>query len=118
MLQLFRYPPSSAPALLAGTLASSGIVQLRFAGKSPLLGACQYLDMLLAWLLQEGSVSDVAEVGCEEVSWVSGSRLGQEENSTAQKKNPAHLAGTFGSSISATCVEEVASCRSFCGFSC
>ena len=39
------------PALLAGTLPLK-YCAVRFAGKGPLLGVCQYLDMLLAWSLQ------------------------------------------------------------------
>ena len=49
ILSLFSYPPGSAQALLAGILHLPYVLLVLPVG--PLLGGCQYLVMLLVWLL-------------------------------------------------------------------
>ena len=70
---------------------------VRFAGKVPTwrLPASGHAAGLVT---AKSSAADVVEVGFggEEVSWLSGSGQGQEENPTEQKKNPAYLAGISG----------------------
>ena len=76
-LQLFRYPPKSALALLAGTLPLR-YCAVRFASKVP-TWRLPVSGHAAGLVTAESSVADVAEVGFggEEVSWVSGSVPGR-----------------------------------------
>ena len=110
LLQLFRYLPRSAPTLLAGTLPLK-YCAVRFARivptwRLPVSGHAACL------VTAEGGVAEFVGVGNggEEVSWVSGSGPGRKSIRLNRK--------SFSSSISATCVAEIASCGSFCCFSC
>ena len=71
LLRLFNYPPGSARALLAGTLPLR-YCAARFASRAP-TWRLPVPGHAAGLVNAEGSVADVAEVGGEEVSWVSGS---------------------------------------------
>ena len=106
-------PSRSALALLAGTLP------LRYC-------AARFASKVSTWrlpvfrhaaglVIADESVSDVVEVeaGGEEVSWSGPGRKRIRPN----RNPPCTPRGYFGSSLSATCVEEAASRESFCGSS-
>ena len=108
LLRLFRYPPGSGRALLAGTLPLR-CCAARFACRTP------------TWPLEvSGHVVDLvtaaADIGREavadgvgqEVHWVNGSGPGR-KRIRLNRKTPAHLAG-FYDSFSSTGLEEVESC--------
>ena len=88
LLQLFRSPPRSALALLAGTLPLR-YCAVRFASRVPTwrLPVPGHVAGLV-------TVADVAEVG-EGVSWVSGSGPGR-KRIRLNRKTSAHLAGISG----------------------
>ena len=92
LLQLFRYPPRSGPALLAGTLPL-GYCAARFAKRVPTWrlpvsghAACR--------VTADSDVAEVVEVevGGEGVCWVDGSGPGR-KRIRLNRKPPAHLAG-------------------------
>ena len=88
LLGLFRYPPGSGRALLAGTLL------LRYCAGKPLFGGCRFLDRLLGWLLLALMLFRrcLLMVLVGEVHWVGGS--GPEwKRIRLNRKPPAHLAG-------------------------
>ena len=91
-MQLFQYPPRSAPALLAGTLLLK-YCTVRFASEVPtwrLLVSGHAAGLVTA---ERGVVDGGgAEVGNEEVHWVSGSGPGG-KRIRLNRKNPAHLVG-------------------------
>ena len=106
LLILFNYPPGSARALLAGTLPLR-YYATRFASRTPtwrlpVPGHVAGLVAGTSWEVQEV----VAEGAIREVHWVSGSGPGR-KRIRLNRKPPAHLAGC---PISATCLEEIASC--------
>ena len=111
LLGLFRYPPRSGRALLAGTLP------LRYC-------AARFACRVPTWrLLVSGHVARLVSIYCEaaggrgdEVSrsgvrWVSGSGPGR-KRIRLNRKTPAHLVGSL-LHFSSTCLEEVASCGFF-----
>ena len=92
LLGVFRYPPGSGRALLAGPLP------LRYCAARFACGTTTW------WLPVPGCVVDlvsasvgavreaIADGGCREVLWVSSSGLGR-KRIRLNRKNPAHLAG-------------------------
>ena len=106
LLGLFRYPPGSGRALLAGTLLLR-CCAARFACRTPTW-----------WLPVSGHVvglvaagATVADGARQEVHWVSGSGPGR-KRIRLNRKSPS-TPRWFHGSISSTCVEEVASCGAF-----
>ena len=77
----------------------------------PLLGGYQCLDMLLVWLLL---IWRWLRVASRDVHWVSGSGPGR-KRIRLNRKTHAHIVG-FSGPISATCLEEIASCGAFICF--
>ena len=108
LLQLFQYPPKSSRALLAGTLPLR-YCAARFASRTPTwrLPVSGYVAGLVIADLR------VADGGEAEVA-------GQEEEGkdSTKQKNPCTPLGQISSSISATCVEEVAPYGAFSCFLC
>ena len=107
LLGLFRYPPGSGRALLAGTLPLR-YCAARFACRTttwrlPVSGRVVDLVTACVGVVRE----DIVAGGDQEVHWVSGSGPGR----TKQKNSctPRWVCG----SISSTCLEEVASCGIF-----
>ena len=92
LLGLFRYPPGSGRALLACTLPLR-YSSARFACRTPtwrLPVSGHVVDLVTASV---GAVREVvADGGCREVLWGSGSGPGR-KRIRLNRKNPAHLAG-------------------------
>ena len=92
LLGLFRYPPRSGRALLAGTLHLR-YCAARFACRTPTwrLPVCgPVVDLVAASI---GAVREVVVDGAnQEVHWVSGSGPRRKRN-RLNRKTPAHLAG-------------------------
>ena len=111
LLSLFRYPPKSGRAMLNGTLPLR-YCAVRFAKSTPTwrLPASGHVDRSMA--AHAGSAGDRGD----EVLGLGVYRVGRSslvrKRFRLNRKTPAHLVG-FSGSISATCVEEVASCGTF-----
>ena len=91
-LGLFRYPPGSGRALLAGSLPLR-YCAARFACKTPtwsLPGSGQVACLVAAY--REAAGGSGREVSYPGVHWVSGSGPGK-KRSRLNRKTPAHLAG-------------------------
>ena len=110
LLGLFRYPPGSRRALLAGTLPL-WYCAARFACRTPtwrLPVSGHVVDLVTASV---GAVREAIVDGAgQEVHWVSGPGPGR-KNSTKQK-NSCTPRGVYGS-LSSTRLEEVVSCGTF-----
>ena len=111
LLGLFRYPPGSGRASLAGTL-HLGYCAGRFACRTPtwrlpVSGHVVDLVAVCVGVVRE----DIVDGADREVHWVSGSGPGR-KRIRLNRKTPCTFRGVCGS-ISSTCLEEVASCWIF-----
>ena len=107
LLVLFRYPPRSGRAFLAGTLPLR-YRAARFACRTPtwrLPGSGHVVDLVT------DDVQEAVDCVGQEVHWVKWFWSWKEKNSTKQK-NSSTPCGVYGS-ISSTCLEEVVSCGIF-----
>ena len=111
LLALFRYPPASGHALLAGTLPL-WYCAARFACRTPTwrLPDSGHVAGLVADHVGAGREALVDDIG-QEIHWVSGSGSRTEENPTKQE-NFSTPCGVYGS-ISSTGLEEIVSCGAF-----
>ena len=94
LLGLFRYPPGSGRALLAGTL-SFRYCAARFACRTPTwrLPVSGHVTRLVT--AGVGAVQEaIADGACQEVHWVSGSGPGR-KRIRLNRKTLAHLAGVM-----------------------
>ena len=111
LLGLFRYPPGSGRALLAGTLPLR-CCAAQFACWTPtwrLPVSGQVVDLVTA---DVGAVREaIADGACQEVHRVSVSGPGR-KRIRLNRKNSCTPRGVHGS-LSSTCLEEVASCWTF-----
>ena len=114
LLGLFRYPPGSARALLAGTLPLRNCAT-RFANRAPIwrLPMPGYVARLVA--VNPGVVQEVVAEGVgREVHWVSGSGPGR-KRIRLSRKTPC-TSRRFSASISSTGMEENVSRGAFICF--
>ena len=95
LLGLFRYPPGSGRALLAGTLPLR-YSAARFANRTPTWRLPVFGHVF--GLTAAGVVQEALADGRQEVHWVSGSEPGRKRIRLNRKKNPAHFACFMGSS--------------------